>query len=395
MRTICLAGLVTLSACGASPTLEPGSLASSAGAVKTSPDAELSAVDLGTLGGKRSFPDAINAQGHAVGGSDTSGNAEFHAFLWTRDDGMVDLGTLGGVFSEASAVSDAGHVVGTSYLPDSSMHAFLWTKADGMLDLGPGEARAVSNSGVVIGSYFDGEDRHGFVWSRTRGRTDLGENTLPSAVNARGDVVGRSSQAGWEHPFLWTKEGEAIDLGTLGGRSGFAVAVSDDGKVVGETYAADEIATHPFLWTRTGGMIDLGTLGGAWAVAWDVSNGGHVVGASTSTPGSLDQSESHPFLWTRMGGMTNLDTAGRRGGSAMAVSGSGRYVAGGGLVVDDQVRGFLWSRQTGLEVLGGVGGYTGAVDVNDRGQALGFVIFGSGRDAAFHAALWSSGSRAR
>jgi probable HAF family extracellular repeat protein len=53
-----------------------------------------------------------------------------------------------------------------------------------------------------------------------------------------------------------------IDLGTLGGRFGEALAVSDAGVVVGYSYTAEAVShLHPFVWTRETGMRDLGVLG--------------------------------------------------------------------------------------------------------------------------------------
>ncbi|MGA7554662.1 MAG: hypothetical protein WBW54_13010 [Candidatus Acidiferrales bacterium] len=97
--------------------------------------------DLGNLGGKGwNTPMAINRRGDIVGFSDLPGdvsggtlNANFHAFLWTKETGrMTDLGVLpGDSLSEALDINDEGQIVGVS-LP--SFRAFIYEN-DKMWDL--------------------------------------------------------------------------------------------------------------------------------------------------------------------------------------------------------------------------------------------------------------------
>lgn len=89
--------------------------------------------DLGSLGGAGwNTPMAINNRGDVVGFSDLPGdvnggtlNANFHAFLWTKESGkMIDIGALpGDSLSEALDINDQGQVVGVSF---PSTHAFLY-----------------------------------------------------------------------------------------------------------------------------------------------------------------------------------------------------------------------------------------------------------------------------
>lgn len=85
-----------------------------------------------------------------------------------------------------------------------------------------------------------------------------------------------------------------VDLGTLGGTSSRASAVSY-GQVVGYADTSDG-ASHAFSWTQAGGMLDLGTLGGTTSEATAISNG-QVVGYATTSGGA-----SHAFIWTQAGG---------------------------------------------------------------------------------------------
>jgi probable HAF family extracellular repeat protein len=67
------------------------------------------------------------------------------------------------------------------------------------------------------------------------------------AINGRGDIAGWS---GWEegraNAVLW-RDGEIVDLGTLGGPMARAWGINDRGQVVGEAQTADG-EFHAFLW---------------------------------------------------------------------------------------------------------------------------------------------------
>ena len=90
--------------------------------------------DLGSLGGTESDGGAINASGQVSGSSLTTGDAAYHAFLWkpTTPNGtsgtMHDLLTLGGTESFGGTINASGQVAGFSYTTgDAAYHAYLWT----------------------------------------------------------------------------------------------------------------------------------------------------------------------------------------------------------------------------------------------------------------------------
>ena len=86
-----------------------------------------------------------------------------------------------------------------------------------------------------------------------------------------------------------------MDLGTLGGDSGFAYALSESGIVAGQTQTAGNAASHAFVW-NDGNIVDLGTLtpdGSGNSGAYAVNSVGQVVGFSqTATAPNYSA-----FLW--------------------------------------------------------------------------------------------------
>ena len=113
-------------------------------------------------------------------------------------------------------------------------------------------------------------------------------------------VAGAGSSRAGGSPFV------AVDLGTLGGTSSSAVAISPDGQVVGIAGPASGAGPHAFAWTQAGGMVDLGTLGGGSSYANAIGPTGQVVGRSTTA----GDAQTHAFSWTQAGGMIDLGTLG-------------------------------------------------------------------------------------
>jgi probable HAF family extracellular repeat protein len=262
--------------------------------------------DLGTLpDGNFSLATDINNRGHVVGIGNTA--SDLQAVLWA-DGRVVSLGHLGsfpqGNITTANAINDHGRIVGSSTTTSGEQHAFLWQ--DGrMIDLGtlPGGdasiAWAINDRDQVVGVSTTFGEQHAFVWEKGK-MTDLGKlpgGSFSSAldINNHREIAGTGDVAGNSEPrafFKPRREDMRLLAGPTGGDSGFARALNEDGRVVGEGRIANgEI--HALVWQ--GALAhDLGTLTGDLSSrAWDINQRDTIVGDSV-TP----DFRSRAVVWT-------------------------------------------------------------------------------------------------
>ena len=353
-------------------------------------------IDIGTLGGTISEARDVNDNGQVVGFSRTSGDVTSHAFSWTATGGMVDLGTLGTLsrdYSVAVAVNDKGQVVGrasVSFFAEGMQvfaeHGFSWTATGGMVDLGRDVVPlAVNNAGEVFGYYLVvvsfSAARHAFSWTASGGFVGLGLIGSPPPLVAVTAASDSGDMAGYiraplppisDSAFRWSPTTGTVSLGTLGGASSSALAISPSGAhVVGDSEPGTG-AAHGFLWTPTGGMVDVGTIAGPLSRAHAVSDTGQVVGSSSYAPGPI--TDSHAFSWTATGGMVDLGTLGGSSSYASAVNVNG-VVVGQSTTIPGQhtpLHAMSWTAGGGMIDLGAlVDGDSSATLVNNRGQVVG------------------------
>lgn len=169
-----------------------------------------------------------------------------------------------------------------------------------------------------------------------------------------------------------------LDLGTLGGRSGAPTAINARGWVVGSSSVAGDKASHAFLYDGAR-MRDLGTLDATDSYATGINASGQVVGY-TLTAGSRG---AHAFLYDSTG-MHEL--RGLRVGTmseAHAINDAGQIVGAAFEPWKPGYRPVLWD-STGIHDLSPPGTTNGfALGINNRGQIVGYLSIGQGPQHAF------------
>jgi probable HAF family extracellular repeat protein len=198
--------------------------------------------DLRTLGGTDSEADGINDAGQVTGVSWLSGDSVEHAFLWTpgATDGvpgnpqMKDLGTLGGRLSNGQAINAGGQVAGSSLPKNGSEdNGFSWLPKSsngttgkmsdlGTLNLGgtvkQSDANGINDAGNAVGWSGSalGVLAHAFYWAGSGGIVDLNGLILnnpgfaylenATGINNGGQIVGEGPfpTLSTPHAFLLT-----------------------------------------------------------------------------------------------------------------------------------------------------------------------------------------------
>lgn len=318
------------------------------------------------------------------------------AFLWR--EGVVTRITPDTLPARARAVSDTGHVVG--HVEGTPNLPFSWV--DGSWELLPlgdavgGLAFGVNDQGMVVGVLSGGSQYYELVaWDNGElipAPDDVVVRDWPTGVNGRNQVAFTTESDGHDRAAIWDIDtGEVTELGTLGGDTSRATAINGRGMVTGTSATADG-AEHAFLW-RDGEMVDLGTLGGAESRAVDLNEWGQVTGTSEDADGVLQAFFWHDGEMVQIGSLGDPHQGPGTYGATVtsvpeAINNWGQVV-GASHVADGEFQAFLWQNDRIVnlgELTASSDAPSGALDVNDRGEVVGFFQQDAAGDRAV---LWT------
>jgi probable HAF family extracellular repeat protein len=328
---------------------------------------------------------------------------------------LIDLGTFGGPQSRNDGIepplNNRGTVIG---MADTSTPDPFYPNFNPLIE--PGGA---SDPFIF----------HAFQWQDGQlvdlGSLPGGYSAYPSGISENGLIAGEAINgaldpiSGWpeENAVFW-KDGQILNLGTLGGYESAAGQVNSRGQTTGFTTNAipdpysiiyslfnglsNGTQTRAYVWDKKHGMKDLGTLGGPDAFAPYINEHGEVAGVSytSSTPNPSGFPTIDPFLWeppTRQfpnGKMIDLGSLGGTSGGegdGVSLNDNGQVIGSSNLAGDAYFHPFLWTKPGPMQDLGTFGGNFGIANViNEAGDVVGWAT--NTGDQAVLAFLWKSGT---
>jgi probable HAF family extracellular repeat protein len=278
---------------------------------------------------------------------------------------VESLGSLGAGAALTTGINGSGTAVGWVTDSEGNVNPVSFLNGQAAALASNGQANAINNSGVAIGTLFTAGGPTVMEWSGGH-VASLGVAGYGTAINDGGQVAGGYIQSdGPLHAFTWSN-GALLDLGTLGGSSSSAYGINASGQTAGASMTAGG-RFHAFF-SNGGTLQDLGTLGGAHSYGMALNDAGQVIG-NAQTPAGY----SVAFLWDGQQ-MKSLGTLGGTQSYAYGIDANGDVV-GYSWTSDEVTHGFLYSGGVMLDLnslleIGSGWTIDGAYGINDAGQIL-------------------------
>jgi len=168
------------------------------------------APNAGSGAGQGTFAYSINTSGTSVGLSIDNAGAE-HGVIRNPDGGFVTFDVQHAKGTTARSINDKGLIAGTYTDLHSITHSFVRTPNGRITKFdAPGNnlstgVAAISSKGVITGEYMDEDHaKHGYIRATDGSFTEFdspGLDTFPTALNAKGTIVGQYLSANLKHGY--------------------------------------------------------------------------------------------------------------------------------------------------------------------------------------------------
>jgi probable HAF family extracellular repeat protein len=220
---------------------------------------------------------AMNAAGTMAG--IVADSAAEHVVRWSADGTMQDFHQAGDLNSQVTGIDDATTAVGYWFFTGPPTDGFV-IAPDGTRTafprLGSGDLSlpmAISPSGVIAAEADEtpGGTRECVLYAggqfQVLGVLAAGGWCVPVAINAAGHVVANSADAAGQYRATLFRDGQIIDLGTLGGAWAMPSGINRKDVVVGTSNTKVGTKSAPFIWSN-GTMRNLQSLLDPSAAGW-------------------------------------------------------------------------------------------------------------------------------
>jgi probable HAF family extracellular repeat protein len=216
-------------------------------------DGQVTVIDF--PGATGTFGEGVNDRGDVTGFYNDAAGAS-HGFILERGN-FVSVDFPGALDTEPIGINNRGQIVGGYVSADQGLHGFLFYNGQfTTIDQGPETgssastfAQGINDRGEITGTFFDPDTLRGFV-----GRNSLfidfdvpGQgNTIPSAINSQGSIVGGYDDINLvQHGFV-TIGDSFLSVDFPGSNDTFALGINARGQIVG-SYADSGGNFHSFL----------------------------------------------------------------------------------------------------------------------------------------------------
>ncbi|MFK0258865.1 hypothetical protein [Streptomyces sp. NPDC090445] len=215
-------------------------------APSASSDAGVSMYQLPLLAGHtHSSAQAMNDAGDVVGLS-LDENGDGWLVRWGADGSLTPLQAVGGgLGGHAVEIVEDGTVAGFTTTPDGVRHTARWDASGALTRLEEpsgyvdGEAQDINNSRVAVGHLSTGSRTRPVRWGADGRATVLNlppqaDGGVATGINEWGEIAGHVYVPGEKtRAVRWDSAGRVHDLGSLGGSYSEPTAINDRGTVIG------------------------------------------------------------------------------------------------------------------------------------------------------------------